>query len=220
MEKVQQGLRPGTVRRGRGSWRRFQSGTLVPQQALHARQADIELFGKLPDGRAVEAARNQVAQITLTQPICDPPRTGSTPRTHTVIHVRTPDARGPYTLHRPDQVKQDVTAVRVSYKKVHQNFAVGHSGGRGCRGGHLWLPRFASRRWSVWTGAVLTGDAPCPRYPGYAQVVSAARDGFRKLVERLPDAEVLAVFAEVRRHLAPKPWPSTFFGAAGRGGAS
>lgn len=44
----------------------------------------------------------------------------------------------------------------------------------------------------------------------------AARDELRELVERLPDAEVPAVLAEVRRHLAPaprRPWPPMFFGA-------
>ena len=46
--------------------------------------------------------------------------------------------------------------------------------------------------------------------------MSAARDELRELVEQLPDEEVPAVLAEVRRHVAPaprRPWPPAFFGA-------
>lgn len=52
--------------------------------------------------------------------------------------------------------------------------------------------------------------------------MSAERDELRELVERLPDDEVPAALAEVRRHLAEaqgRSWPPAFFGAgrAGRG---
>jgi len=46
--------------------------------------------------------------------------------------------------------------------------------------------------------------------------MSAAGDGLRQLVEQLPDDEVPAVLADVRRHVvlaARRPWPPPFFGA-------
>lgn len=54
------------------------------------------------------------------------------------------------------------------------------------------------------------------------RVMSAARDELRELVEQLPDDEVSALLADVRRHVAVatrRPWPPAFFGA-GRGGRS
>ena len=53
-------------------------------------------------------------------------------------------------------------------------------------------------------------------------IMSAARDELRELVEQLPDDEVPAVLADVRRHVAQgtgRPWPPAFFGA-GRAGRS
>jgi hypothetical protein len=52
--------------------------------------------------------------------------------------------------------------------------------------------------------------------------MSAERDELRELVERLPDEQVRAVLADVRRHVAAageRSWPPAFFGAgrAGRG---
>lgn len=52
--------------------------------------------------------------------------------------------------------------------------------------------------------------------------MSADRDELRELVEQLPDREVPAALADVRRHLAEardRSWPPAFFGAgrAGRG---
>jgi hypothetical protein len=47
--------------------------------------------------------------------------------------------------------------------------------------------------------------------------MSASRDELRELVERLPNADVPAVMAEVRRYPAPasrRPSPPRFFGAA------
>jgi hypothetical protein len=49
--------------------------------------------------------------------------------------------------------------------------------------------------------------------------MSSERDELRRLVEGLPEEEVPAVLAEVRRHIVPvaaRPWPPAFFGA-GRG---
>jgi hypothetical protein len=46
--------------------------------------------------------------------------------------------------------------------------------------------------------------------------MSSERDELRRLVEGLPDEEVPAVLAEVRRHIRPaaaRPWPPAFFGA-------
>ena len=46
--------------------------------------------------------------------------------------------------------------------------------------------------------------------------MSSERDELRRLVEGLPDEEVPAVLAEVRRHTSPasaRPWPPAFFGA-------
>jgi hypothetical protein len=46
--------------------------------------------------------------------------------------------------------------------------------------------------------------------------MSSERDELRRLVEHLPDEQVPAVLAEVRRHLAPvrsRSWPPAFFGA-------
>jgi hypothetical protein len=46
--------------------------------------------------------------------------------------------------------------------------------------------------------------------------MSAARDELRELVEQVPDDEVPAVLAEVRRHVVPaakRSWPPAFFGA-------
>lgn len=46
--------------------------------------------------------------------------------------------------------------------------------------------------------------------------MSTARDELRELVEQLPDEEVPAVLAEVRRHVEPaarRAWPPAFFGA-------
>lgn len=46
--------------------------------------------------------------------------------------------------------------------------------------------------------------------------MSSERDELRRLVEGLPDEEVPAVLAEVRRHTGPvaaRPWPPAFFGA-------
>jgi len=46
--------------------------------------------------------------------------------------------------------------------------------------------------------------------------MSAGRDELRKLIEELPDEQVLAVLAGVRRHLTPAPaaaWPPAWFGA-------
>lgn len=46
--------------------------------------------------------------------------------------------------------------------------------------------------------------------------MSAERDELRELVERLPDDEVPAVLADVRRHLGAaerRPWPPAFFGS-------
>jgi hypothetical protein len=42
------------------------------------------------------------------------------------------------------------------------------------------------------------------------------RDELRRLVDGLPDEQVPAVLAEVRRHLrvaSDRPWPPAFFGA-------
>lgn len=52
--------------------------------------------------------------------------------------------------------------------------------------------------------------------------MSAERDELHELVEQLPDDEVPAALADVRRHLAEaqgRSWPPAFFGAgrAGRG---
>ena len=55
-----------------------------------------------------------------------------------------------------------------------------------------------------------------PTLPG----VSAEREELRRPVERLPDEEVPAVLAEVRRHVAAageRPWPPAFFGACRAG---
>lgn len=46
--------------------------------------------------------------------------------------------------------------------------------------------------------------------------MSAERDELRELVERVPEEELPAVLADVRRHLGPvrdRPWPPAFFGA-------
>ena len=46
--------------------------------------------------------------------------------------------------------------------------------------------------------------------------MSSERDELQRLVEGLPDEEVPAVLAEVRRHAGPvaaRPWPPAFFGA-------
>ena len=46
--------------------------------------------------------------------------------------------------------------------------------------------------------------------------MSAERDELRRLVDELPDEEVPAALADVRRHLRPvedRPWPPAFFGA-------
>ncbi len=53
-------------------------------------------------------------------------------------------------------------------------------------------------------------------------VMSAERDELRGLVDQVPDDEVPALLADVRRHLesaGPRSWPPAFFGAgrAGRG---
>ncbi len=51
---------------------------------------------------------------------------------------------------------------------------------------------------------------------GYPRFMSAARDELRELVEQLPDDEVPAVLAEIRRHVVPvatRPWPPAFFAA-------
>ncbi len=50
--------------------------------------------------------------------------------------------------------------------------------------------------------------------------MSGERDELRELVERLPDDEVPAVLADVRRHLPTavgRSWPPAFFGS-GRAG--
>jgi hypothetical protein len=47
--------------------------------------------------------------------------------------------------------------------------------------------------------------------------VSAERDELRRLVEELPDAEVLAAVAELQLRVArpaDRPWPPPWFGAA------
>jgi len=47
--------------------------------------------------------------------------------------------------------------------------------------------------------------------------MSSERDELRRLVDELPEAEVPAALADVRRHLHPvgdRPWPPEFFGAA------
>lgn len=46
--------------------------------------------------------------------------------------------------------------------------------------------------------------------------MSAARDELRELVEQLPEDEVPAVLADVRRHVTQgtgRQWPPAFFGA-------
>jgi hypothetical protein len=46
--------------------------------------------------------------------------------------------------------------------------------------------------------------------------VSGDRDELHRLVEELPDEQVPAVLAEVRRQIAPRPvptWPPAWFGA-------
>jgi len=64
--------------------------------------------------------------------------------------------------------------------------------------------------------------APAEGWSGYAAGVSAEREELRRLVEQLPDKEVRAVLAEVRRHLVTlweRPRPPEFLGA-GRAGSS
>lgn len=46
--------------------------------------------------------------------------------------------------------------------------------------------------------------------------MSAERDELRRLVDELPDEEVLAALADIRLHLRPvsdRPWPPAFFGS-------
>lgn len=45
--------------------------------------------------------------------------------------------------------------------------------------------------------------------------MSVERDELHRLIEDLPDAQVAAALADVRRHLGPvseRPWPPTWFG--------
>lgn len=47
--------------------------------------------------------------------------------------------------------------------------------------------------------------------------MSAERDELARLVEELPEDQVAAALADLRRHLRPahkRPWPPAFFGAA------
>ncbi|TQS46511.1 hypothetical protein [Cryptosporangium phraense] len=46
--------------------------------------------------------------------------------------------------------------------------------------------------------------------------MSAERDELRRIVEELPEEEVVPALDELRRHLRPagqRPWPPAFFGA-------
>lgn len=66
------------------------------------------------------------------------------------------------------------------------------------------VPRLGSER----QGKV--GDPP------YTDGMSGERDELARLVQEIPDAEIPAVLAEVRRRLTPaveRPWPPAFFGS-------
>jgi hypothetical protein len=81
-----------------------------------------------------------------------------------------------------------------------------------------WSDRFEACE--VVRGARL--QRPADGWSGYAADVSAEREELRRLVEQLPDEEIPAVLAEVRRHLVAvgeRSWPPAFFGA-GRAGRS
>lgn len=72
----------------------------------------------------------------------------------------------------------------------------------------------AGRDRCVWQVVVSKGR----RWAGEARLsgMSAERHELRELVERLPEEELPAVLADVRRHLNPvrdRPWPPAFFGA-------
>jgi hypothetical protein len=52
--------------------------------------------------------------------------------------------------------------------------------------------------------------------PAYIESMSAQREELLRLIEELPDDEVLAVLDDVRRHLSVvrnRPWPPAWFGA-------
>jgi hypothetical protein len=62
-------------------------------------------------------------------------------------------------------------------------------------------------------GRVEAGRAGGSRDAG---VMSAERDELRELVEQLPEEDVPAALADVRRHVRPageRRWPPAFFGA-------
>lgn len=55
-------------------------------------------------------------------------------------------------------------------------------------------------------------------FGAYTFGMTAERDELRRLVDALPDEEVPAALADVKRHVEPtvadSPWPPPFFGAA------
>lgn len=68
------------------------------------------------------------------------------------------------------------------------------------------------------TARLVSGDV-LPALSGASTLdgMSAERDELRRLVEEIPDEEVPAALADLRRHLrsvSDRPWPPAFFGSA------
>lgn len=85
------------------------------------------------------------------------------------------------------------------------------------------MPRFMPRRYplrnaSVGPAGPRLGSERQGKVGGlpYTDGMSGERDELARLVQEIPDAEIPAVLAEVRRRLTPaveRPWPPAFFGS-------